>query len=224
LSQRSGSAEIWVCGRDGKNAAQLTSFGDTGGPRWSPDGTKIAFLARYNGSEKIYVVPSTGGVARQLTTGPGRDHIPSWSLDGRFIYFRSSRSGDYQVWKVPAEGGAEVQVTRGDGELALESPQGDLYYSKRSGDDWSLWKRSPAGEEGQLLPSINFQTNFFVSGKGVYFTPRLKSDGSTAIQLLRFADGKIETIVTRSGLAWECRPTSAPSCFPKSITKRARSC
>ena len=224
MSQRSGSAEIWVCGRGGKNAAQLTSFGDTGGPRWSPDGTKIAFLARYNGSEKIYVVPSTGGVARQLTTGPGRDHIPSWSLDGRFIYFRSSRSGDYQVWKVPAEGGAEVQVTRGDGELALESPQGDLYYSKRSGDDWSLWKRSPAGEENQLLPSINFQTNFFVSGKGVYFTPRLKSDGSTAIQLLRFADGKIETIVTRSGLAWECRPTSAPSCFPKSITKRARSC
>ena len=202
LSQRSGSAEIWVCDRDGRNAVQLTSFGDTGGPRWSPDGTRIAFLARYNGSEKIYMIPSSGGRARQLTTGPGRDHIPSWSLDGRFIYFRSSRSGDYQVWKVPADGGPEVQVTRGGGELALESAGGDLYYSKRAGDDWSVWKRSSSGEEAQVLPSIDFQTNFFVTAKGIYFTPRLKPDGSTAIQVLRFADGKVESIVTLPKPIW----------------------
>jgi Tol biopolymer transport system component len=110
-------------------------------------------------------------VARQLTTGPGRDHIPSWSLDGRSIYFRSSRSGDHQVWKVPAEGGTEVQVTSNGGELALESPRGDLYYSKRSGDDWSLWRRSPLDEESQVLASINFQTNFFVASKAFISRP-----------------------------------------------------
>ena len=201
LSQRSGSAEVWVCDRDGKNAFQLTSFGDTGGPRWSPDGTEIAFLARFKGLEKIYVVRSNGGAPRQLTTGPGRDHIPSWSLDGRFIYFRSSRSGDYEVWKVPAAGGPEVQVTRSGGELALESPQGVLYYSKRSGDDWSLWKRSPDGEESQVLPSITFQTNFYVTSTGVYYTPHLP-DGGTAVDLLRFADGKIETIAALPKPIW----------------------
>src|SRR5262249_1985560 len=44
-SNRSGSDEIWVCDSDGSNAVQLTSLGvgNTGAPRWSPDGERIVF-------------------------------------------------------------------------------------------------------------------------------------------------------------------------------------
>ena len=202
LSARSGSGEIWVCDRDGGKAIQLTSFGDAAAPRWSPDGTQIVFLARYKGLEKIYVIRSSGGEPRQLTTGPGRDHIPSWSLDGRFIYFRSSRGGDNQVWKVPAGGGPEARVTKAGGDLALESHDGNLYFSKRSGDGWSLWKLAPSGEESQLLPSVYPMTNFYVSRNGVYFTPHPRPDGSTTIELYRFATGKVETVATISKPIW----------------------
>ena len=44
-SNRTGSREVWVCGSDGSNPVQLTSFGinGTGTPRWSPNGKLIAF-------------------------------------------------------------------------------------------------------------------------------------------------------------------------------------
>ncbi len=50
-------------------------------PRWSPDGRQIAFVAGLMSDEgatggEIYVVPSTGGEARNLT--PGRSSSPSW--------------------------------------------------------------------------------------------------------------------------------------------------
>ena len=45
-----------------------------------------------------------------------------------------------------------------------------------------------------MLPSAYPGTNFYVTPKGVYFTPRPKPGGTTAIELLRFADNKIETI------------------------------
>jgi len=202
LSQRSGSAEIWVCDRDGRNPIQLTSYGDAASPRWSPDGTQIVFLARFKGLEKIYVIRPNGGEARQITTGLGRDHVPSWSLDGRFVYFRSSRSGANEVWKVPAGGGTEVQVTKNGGELALEAHDGTLYYSKHSGDGWSLWKLPTGGDETEVLPSVFPMTNIYVTGKGVYFTPHPNPDGSTSVQLLRFADGQVETIAALPKPIW----------------------
>ncbi|HYL75394.1 MAG TPA: hypothetical protein VEU96_14375 [Bryobacteraceae bacterium] len=202
LSQRSGTSEIWVCDRDGKNKFQLTSLGDAAAPRWSPDGSQIAFLARYQGLEKIYTIRSTGGAPRQLTTGLGRDHVPSWSRDGRFVYYRSSHSGENEVWKIPSAGGAEVQLTHAGGDLALEGPDSAIYYTKPSGNDWSLWKLTSAGEERPVLPSVYPITNFYVTATGVYFTPHANPDGSTAIQLLRFANGKVETIANLPKPIW----------------------
>src|SRR5205823_1490863 len=52
ISDRSGSAEIWVCNRDGSHALQVTSVGGpaTGTPRWSPDGEHIVFDSRPDGN------------------------------------------------------------------------------------------------------------------------------------------------------------------------------
>ncbi|SVC73666.1 uncharacterized protein METZ01_LOCUS326520, partial [marine metagenome] len=50
-------------------------------PSWSPDGESLAFA--YQG--RIWVVPVEGGVAHQLTTGPGYHSQPAWSPDGRSV-------------------------------------------------------------------------------------------------------------------------------------------
>jgi len=102
---------------------------------------------------------------------------------------------------VPASGGPEVQVTKTGGDLALEAPDGTLYYTRQAGDDWSLWRLS-GGEEIQVLPSVSPITNIFVTAKGVYFTPHARPDGSTAVNLLRFADGKVEAIAEISKPIW----------------------
>src|SRR5689334_12514469 len=36
-------------------------------PRFSPDGTKIAFTAQYDGNTEVYLMPSDGGIPKRLT-------------------------------------------------------------------------------------------------------------------------------------------------------------
>ena len=60
-SDRSGSAEIWICDRNGANALQLTRFGGQAGtPRWSPDGRSIAFDAE-KGNGQLRHLRARGG-------------------------------------------------------------------------------------------------------------------------------------------------------------------
>ncbi len=75
---------------DGTDQVQLT-FGERGetSPRWSPDGTQVAFLARRDGDEhnQIYVLHSGGGEARRLTTHAAAPASIGWAPDGTRLLF-----------------------------------------------------------------------------------------------------------------------------------------
>jgi Tol biopolymer transport system component len=80
-------------------------------PRWSPDGSKVAFVRLRNVQTKkltseIYVVRRDGTNLRRVTKG-ARDFFPSWSPDGsRLAFARSPRRGRVppQVYSVRADG------------------------------------------------------------------------------------------------------------------------
>ena len=48
---------------------QVTSEGSNGHPTWSPDGQKIVYSSRRNGSTQIYTMDANGQNKRQLTQG-----------------------------------------------------------------------------------------------------------------------------------------------------------
>src|SRR5689334_13986591 len=53
--------DLWVANLDGSNVRRLTSHpGVESGPRFSPDGSMIAFTGRYEGNTDVYVVPTAG--------------------------------------------------------------------------------------------------------------------------------------------------------------------
>lgn len=62
-------------------------------PRFSPDGTKLAFSSGRSGDHEIYVVSADGSGIRQLTTSAGKDDDPDWSPDGKQLVYSSARSG-----------------------------------------------------------------------------------------------------------------------------------
>ncbi|MGI9174186.1 MAG: DPP IV N-terminal domain-containing protein, partial [Rhodothermales bacterium] len=155
-SRRSGSQEIWVSKRDGSDPVQLTffegSFAST--PRWSPDGTQIAFDSKGGedeGAADVYVMSTAGDQPRPLTTSEADDFAPSWSRDGQWVYFVSNRSGTWQIWRMPAVGGTAEQVTRKGGVMAFESFDGEwLYYAK--GDTAGIWRTPTSGFPNTAVP------------------------------------------------------------------------
>ena len=57
-------------------------------PRWSPDGTRIAFMAQHpRGAWDVYVVPVNGGALEQPLPPDQHGADPNWSPDGNSLLF-----------------------------------------------------------------------------------------------------------------------------------------
>jgi hypothetical protein len=215
-SLQSGTQELWVADRDGRDARQLTSLGGRRGgtPSWSPNGQSIAFDWRNeDGHGDIYVIPLRGGAPVRITNHPGaaEDLVPSWSRDGQWIYFGSTRTGEYQIWKVSFRGGQPVQLTQHRGTYAKESTDGRyLYYAKFGSTLPTLW-RVPVhgGEEVEVLRDVAGYMNFAVTSSGIYFaslppgnpvalipmfSPLTRPE--VRIEFLSFATGKRTLVIT----------------------------
>jgi Tol biopolymer transport system component len=95
VSDRDGNREIYTMNPDGTGQTRLTfNSAFEGGPRWSPDGTKIVFVSDRDGAgtQRIYVMNADGSNPTLLTPnsfGVG-DFDPSWSPDGSKIVFVST--------------------------------------------------------------------------------------------------------------------------------------
>jgi imidazolonepropionase-like amidohydrolase/Tol biopolymer transport system component len=114
-------------------------------PRFSPDGTRIAFTSDRGGGDNIWVMNADGSDKRQLTKEDFRlVNQPSWSPDGRFIaakkHFTTERSlGTGEVWIYHVAGGGGVQVVeRASEQLQKElgepvfAPDGSAIYYTRN--------------------------------------------------------------------------------------------
>ena len=88
---------LWRGNSSGTSRTQLT-FAPMQAhmPRWSPDGTRIAFMASRPGKPwKIFVVPAGGGTPRELTAGDHNQGDPTWMPNGEAIVFAGMPWLDY---------------------------------------------------------------------------------------------------------------------------------
>src|SRR6478736_7991130 len=74
--------DIWVVPKDGGTAIKLSSPpGIEAYPKFSPDGSKIAFSGNYDGNVDAYVMPANGGVPVRLTEHGYPDRVVDWTPD-----------------------------------------------------------------------------------------------------------------------------------------------
>jgi dipeptidyl aminopeptidase/acylaminoacyl peptidase len=113
---------------DGAVRRLATGFRENGQPKWSPDGTTIAFIcSKGRGAESdVCVIPAAGGTPRNLTAAWDLDPgAPGWSPDGKTVSFAAEIRGNVHLFAVPAAGGAVRQITSGERQLRGFSQSGD---------------------------------------------------------------------------------------------------
>ena len=114
----------------GAVSALTTGDWDDEQPRYSPDGSRIAFKSNRGGSYNLYVMDADGRNVARLTDHGGNDHDPSWLPDGQSLVFGSDRhrggggrSDLYQLW--PADGRAERLTVFFEGNALMPSVSPD---------------------------------------------------------------------------------------------------
>ncbi|VAW16348.1 Prolyl oligopeptidase family protein, partial [hydrothermal vent metagenome] len=84
----------------------LWSFGRVGGAQVSPDGQSVLYTVTYYNIEEnkpyrdIYIIPSAGGDAKNITNTPENEFNALWRPDGKQIGYLSSKSGSVQLWEM----------------------------------------------------------------------------------------------------------------------------
>ena len=154
------AGDIYVAGRDGGAAVRLTAHpGQELYPKFSPDGMQIAFSAEYNGTRQVYVMPTDGGVPRQLTwysdVGPlpvrgGTDYrVLDWSPNGRNVLVRANRvpfdERGGRPYLVPVDGGMETPLAIPETGGGMFSPDGTSMVYTPIDRDFRSWKRYRGG-------------------------------------------------------------------------------
>ena len=95
-------SNLWIASADGKEQRPVTqgSFHDSS-PRWSPDGTRIAYLSNRSGKPQIWVRWMDTGEEAKITELEQAPSGIQWSPDGKWISYGS---------RVPAKPGFSVKM------------------------------------------------------------------------------------------------------------------
>ncbi len=109
-------------------------------PRYSPDGTQIAFISDRAGQNNLWVMDADGGDPRQVQKSQEtRVTMPEWTSDGQYILV--VQGGD--IWMYHQDGGTGFEVVSSDGGSASwPSTSSDgryVYYQVRTPGQTVQW-------------------------------------------------------------------------------------
>ncbi|MDD5556797.1 MAG: hypothetical protein PHN82_06045 [bacterium] len=123
-------SEIWVMDLATSSSTRLTENDVLDEyPRWSPDGTEIAFYSDRDGTRQIYIMNADGSDVRKVTGRLPINEDPTWSPDGRRICFwgQERKGAPENLFIINRDGTGARNITntrRGARRVPAWSPDG----------------------------------------------------------------------------------------------------
>jgi imidazolonepropionase-like amidohydrolase/Tol biopolymer transport system component len=162
-------------------------------PRFSPDGSRIAFISDRDGNFNIWTVGPDGSAPEQVSDEDSREvNSPTWAPDGQYIFARKhfvdTRSlGAGEVWMYHVSGTGGLQVVERNGwrkdlgEPAI-SPDGKfLYYSRNVWPGQQFQYNKDPNQTIYAIRRVDLETGeetTVTSRPGGSITPRISPDGT----------------------------------------------
>jgi len=170
-------------------------------PRWSPDGSRIAFNSWNGNKGRVHVVEIATGKVIEL---PDTDEQPEWSPDGKKIVCLSLRTGGHVV---NADGTDGSELRGSLGRLASWSPDGSqlVFLAQTPGEDaWRVYTIGVDGKNKKQISEKDMKVNWLEAprwspdGKRIAFSALDGDSGQIAVARADGSDVKILTSKTRS--------------------------
>ncbi|MEX2179224.1 MAG: LpqB family beta-propeller domain-containing protein [Gemmatimonadaceae bacterium] len=187
------NGRIYVRQVDGGRAVLLTGDldGDHDYPFWSPDGSRLAFVAK----DALYVVPALGGTPQRLFGSEGL-LSPAWSSDGASIAYADLQG----IWVRPADGGAARLIVSGpllhspawspDGRLVAYASGSPPVIGNTSTN--AIWVIPAAPDAGDAPTPVRVSDEVHVNT-----SPAFTADGRALLFLSSMGGGRLDVFQQR---------------------------
>jgi tricorn protease len=146
--------DVWTAPLTGGRATRLTADDvPVKTPRFSPDGTSIAWSSAKDGAPEIRVAEADGGAARRVTFwGDLRTRLAGWTPEGRVVATSATRQHTFAntwAYSVPAVGGRPHRLDYGP-VSAVAYGAGGVLIGRTMARDMAWWKRYRGGTAGKI--------------------------------------------------------------------------
>ncbi|RKU15802.1 hypothetical protein C6501_06475 [Candidatus Poribacteria bacterium] len=106
-------ATVWVTNtRTGEHHNLTPDWGSSWAPRWSPDGTRLAFYSDRMGKPHLYVWNRETDDMQEFASVTVRTffgfEVPKWTPDGRYVLFKSISAIDTSIKEESVEDKSEI--------------------------------------------------------------------------------------------------------------------
>lgn len=194
---------LWRSKLDGSERLQLTFPPlQVASPRWSPDGKRIAFMARLPAKLwQIYLVPAEGGSPQQVVSDENNEGDPDWSPSGNLLLF-----SQFPWVKTSASSKVVIHLLDLRRQQASILPRSEGLYSARWSSDGRYIAASTA--DNRNLPIFEVATQKWTAVSQIGGTILGSSpdnnyiyvERSDAIYRVPVGRGKLEQVASLKGI------------------------